>query len=89
MGLFDFLEQRLEEFLKENPHLELLALEEQINEQKRNTIKLINQLELTEKRLQDEILAVANEIQTWHSRIAKAQAAGRIDLAQADRKSVV
>jgi uncharacterized protein (TIGR04376 family) len=83
MGLFDFLEQRLEEFLHDNPHLELLALEEQINQQKQDTIKLISQLELTQKKLQDEILAVAQEIQTWHSRISKAKSAGRIDLANA------
>lgn len=83
MSLFNFLEERLEEFLKENPHLELLALEEQINEQKQDTIKLISQLELTQKRLQDEILAVATEIQSWHSRISKAQSAGRLDLAHA------
>jgi uncharacterized protein (TIGR04376 family) len=83
MGLFDFLEKRLEEFLENNPHLELQALEEQIYEQKQDTIRLINQLESTLTRLQDEILAVAKEIQTWHSRITKAQNAGRLDLAHA------
>jgi uncharacterized protein (TIGR04376 family) len=83
MGLFDFLEQRLEEFLHDNPHLELLALEEQVNEQKQDTIRLISQLELTLQKLQDEILTVAQEIQTWHSRISKAKSAGRIDLADA------
>ena len=83
MGLFDFLENRLEEFLQANPHLELLALEEQINEQKQDTLKLINQLELTQKRLQDEILSVAQDIQNWHSRVSKAKAAGRMDLADA------
>ena len=83
MGLFDFLENRLEEFLQANPHLELLALEEQINEQKQNTVKLINQLESKQKRLQDEILSVAQDIQNWHSRVNKAKAAGRMDLANA------
>lgn len=87
MGLFDdfskFLETRLEEFLSNNPHLELQALDEQLREQEQETVRLISNLQLQEKRHQDEILAVAQEIQTWHSRIGKAQAAGRVDLANA------
>ena len=87
MGLFDdfsrFLETRLEEFLQNNPHLELQALEEQLREQEQDTLRLITDLQLQEKRLQDEILAVAQEIQTWHARISKAKASGREDLANA------
>ena len=78
-----FLETRLEEFLHNNPHLELQALEEQLTEQEQDTLKLIAQLQLQEKRLQDQILSIARDIQTWHSRIQKASAAGRIDLANA------
>lgn len=37
---------------------------------------------MQEKRLQDEILALAREIQLWHIRIEKAQSAGRLDLAE-------
>jgi uncharacterized protein (TIGR04376 family) len=85
MGLFDdvskFLENRLEEFLQNNPHLELQALEEQLKEQERDTLKLILKLQQEEQRLQQEILTVAEEIQTWHQRVGKAKAAGRIDLA--------
>lgn len=87
MGLFDdfsqFLETRLEEFLHNNSHLELQALLEQIQEQERDTLKSIAQLQSEEKRLQDEILAIAKQIQTWHERISKAKAAGRLDLARA------
>ncbi|MDJ0712943.1 MAG: TIGR04376 family protein [Prochloraceae cyanobacterium] len=87
MGLFDdfsrFLETRLDEFLRNNPHLELQAILEQIQEQEQDNLKLISQLQLEEKRLQDEILAVAKDVQTWHARISKAKAAGRLDLAQA------
>lgn len=86
MGLFDdfskFLESRLEEFLRNNPHLELQALEEQLREQEEDTLKLIADLRLQEKKLQDEILATAQEVQRWHIRIDKAKAAGRLDLAQ-------
>jgi uncharacterized protein (TIGR04376 family) len=87
MGLFDdvskFLEDRLEEFLQNNPHLELQALEEQLKEQERDTLKLILKLQQEEQRLQQEILAVAGEIQTWHQRVGKAKTAGREDLASA------
>jgi uncharacterized protein (TIGR04376 family) len=87
MGLFDdfsrFLESRLDEFLQNNPHLELQAIEEQLLEQEQDTIHLIAQLKLQEKNLQDEILSIAQDIQTWHSRISKAKASGREDLAHA------
>lgn len=86
MGLFDdfsrFLEMRLEEFLRNNPHLELLVLEEKLREQEEQTLKLMTDLKLQEQRLQDEILGVAREIQLWHARIEKAKAAGRVDLAE-------
>jgi uncharacterized protein (TIGR04376 family) len=90
MGLFDdinqFLEERLDEFLQNNPHLELQALEEQLREQEQDTAKLISQLQLEEKSLQDQILAIANDVQTWHGRIGKAEKAKRQDLADAARE---
>ena len=85
MSLFDdlsrFLESRLEEFLRNNPHLELEALLEQLREQEEDTLKLLAELQLQEKRSQDQILSTAQEIQKWHIRVQKAQAAGRQDLA--------
>jgi uncharacterized protein (TIGR04376 family) len=87
VGLFDdlnrFLENRLEEFIRNNPHLELQALEEQLREQEEDTLRLIADLQLQQKSLQDEILAIAQDIQRWHERIDKAKSAGRQDLAQA------
>ena len=87
MGLFDdfnrFLEDRLEEFLRNNPHLELQALEEQLREQEEDTLRLIGELNQQQKNLQDEILAIAQDIQRWHERVEKAQSHGRQDLAQA------
>lgn len=86
MGLFDdfnrFLESRLEEFLRNNPHLELEALLEQLREQEEDTLRLIADLQLQERRSQDEILATAQEIQRWHIRVEKAKTAGRQDLVQ-------
>ncbi|MBR8836112.1 MAG: TIGR04376 family protein [Stigonema ocellatum SAG 48.90 = DSM 106950] len=87
MGLFDdlsrFLENRLEEFLRNNPHLELEALLEQLREQEEDTLRLIADLQLQEKRSQEEILSTAQEIQKWHIRIDKAKVSGRQDLAAA------
>ncbi|NJP08920.1 MAG: TIGR04376 family protein [Leptolyngbyaceae cyanobacterium RU_5_1] len=86
MGLFDdfsrFLETRLEEFLRDNPHLELMALEEKLREQEEETLKLMTDLKVKEQQIQDEILAIAQEIQLWHARIEKAKAKGRLDLAE-------
>ena len=63
MSLFDdlsqFLEERLDEFLENNPHLELQAIEEQLREQEADTNKLIIDLQLREKSLQEQILAIA------------------------------
>ena len=87
MGLFDdlskFLEIRLEEFLKDNPHLEYQALLEQLREQEQDTLKLITNLDKEKIRLEAEILSVAKDIQTWHERIKKAKVLGRLDLAKA------
>jgi uncharacterized protein (TIGR04376 family) len=87
VGLFDdinqFLEQRLEEFARNNPHLELQVLEEQLRQQEKESLRLIIDLQGQEKRSQDEILETAEQIKNWHQRIDKANAAGRPDLAQA------
>ena len=87
MGLFDdvsqFLEDRLDEFLRKHPQLELSILEDQINEQQEDTLRLIVDLQRQEKQAQEEIMATAQEIQRWHSWVQKATAKGRPDLAQA------
>jgi uncharacterized protein (TIGR04376 family) len=80
--LNQFLENRLEEFLRNNPHLELQALEEQLREQEKDTLRLISDLKLQQKTVQDEILAIAQNIQRWHARVEKAKSARRQDLAQ-------
>lgn len=87
MSIFEdisqFLENQLDEFLKNNPHLELQALEEQLKEQERDTLKVLLDLKKQEQSLQDQILAIATQIQTWHTRVSKAQKSGREDLAKA------
>jgi uncharacterized protein (TIGR04376 family) len=84
VGLFEdlsrFLETRLDEFLKANPHLELLGLEDQLRGQEHDTITLLGDLKRREKQFEDSILATAQDIQKWHTRLGKAKAANRPDL---------
>jgi uncharacterized protein (TIGR04376 family) len=86
MGLFDdlsqFLETRLEEFLRSHPQLELMALDDQLQEQEDDTRKLLVDLHRQETQLQEKIMATAQEVKLWHIRIDKAKAAGRYDLAE-------
>lgn len=90
MGLFDefgkFLENRLDEFLRDNPHLELQAIEEQVREQEEDTRRLILNLQRQEQQIQDEILAIAKDIELWHKRVSKAESSGREDLAQSAKE---
>lgn len=87
MGLLDdltkFLETRLDDFLRKNPHLELQALEEQLREQEKDTIRLILDLQKQEKKIENDIISIAQDIKLWHQRVDKAKAANREDLAQA------
>lgn len=84
MSLFDdlakFLETRLDEFLRANPHLELRALEDQLRGQEEDAIRLVGDLQRREKQIEDQILETAKDIQQWHSRVEKAKAANRQDL---------
>ncbi len=84
MGLFEdlskFLETRLDEFLRANPHLELMGLEDQLRSQEQDAITLLGSLKRREQQLKDHILATAQEIQKWHERLTKAKAANRPDL---------
>lgn len=86
MGLFEdlsqFLETRLEEFLRTHPQLELMALEDQLREQQEDTLKLLNQLRQQEQQLESDILNTAQEVKLWHIRIDKARSANRLDLVE-------
>jgi uncharacterized protein (TIGR04376 family) len=90
MGIFDdfsrFLEERLDEYMRANPQLELLALEQNLREQEEETLQLMTNLKLEERQIQDKILELAREIQLWHARIEKAKAANRLDLAEPAQK---
>lgn len=84
MSLFDdlsrFLETRLDEFLRANPHLELRALEDQLRGQEEDALRLLGDLKRRERQLENSILETAKDIQQWHGRIEKAKAANRQDL---------
>ncbi|MEA5463550.1 TIGR04376 family protein [Leptothoe sp. PORK10 BA2] len=84
MSIFDdfsrFLETRLDEFLKAHPHLELMALEEQLRGQEEDAIATLTTLKQRETELEAAVLETAQDIKRWHERIAKAEAANRLDL---------
>jgi uncharacterized protein (TIGR04376 family) len=90
MALFDdfslFLEQRLDELLRSHPELELQILDDTLAEQLTDSQRLIIELQSQQKQFEADILATAQEIQLWHERTAKAEAASRQDLAQAARE---
>ncbi len=90
MSIFDsinqFVEKQLEDFLRKHPHLELSALEEQLKEQERDTKNLIIEFQLKEKKLQQEIIAIAEKVKIWHTRVGTAEAAVRPDLAEAAKE---
>jgi uncharacterized protein (TIGR04376 family) len=84
MGLFDdvskFLENQIDEFLKNNPHLELQALDEKLAEQQRESDRLLVDLKSRLQTVESKIRETAEEIKRWHTRIEKAKQAGRNDL---------
>lgn len=84
MGLFDdvskFLETQIDEFLKNNPHLELQALDEKLAEQQRESDRLLSDLKSRLQTVESKIRETGEEIKRWHIRIEKAKKAGRNDL---------
>jgi uncharacterized protein (TIGR04376 family) len=90
MGLIDdisrFLETRLEEYIRNNPQIELQILEEKLSQQGAEVTKLIANFRTQEKQLQDQILDIANDIRIWHDRAKKASEANRQDLANAAKE---
>ena len=76
-----FLETRLEEFIRNNPQIELQILEYKLHQQEAEITKLIVNSKLEEKKLQDRILEIAEEIRIWHDRTVKAESFNRPDLA--------
>jgi|JFJP01.1.fsa_nt_gi uncharacterized protein (TIGR04376 family) len=85
MGLIEdisrFLETRLEEFIRNNPQIELQILEDKLRQQEEEIAKLIITSKQEEKNLQERILEIAEEIRVWHDRTVKAESFDRRDLA--------
>jgi uncharacterized protein (TIGR04376 family) len=64
------------------------VLEEQLQQQESDAVGLLVELRQQEKQIQSEVLVTAQEIKNWHERVAKAQAAGKTDLATAAQERV-
>ncbi len=88
MGIFDalgslgqFIESKLDEFLRDHPELELQVLADQVDQQYAETLRLLQNSQAEEERYKKQILALAEEIKTWHGRVEKAKRVNRLDLA--------
>ncbi len=79
MGLFD------------NHNLELRSLLKQLQTQEQHTQRLIANLQRQEKSLQNQIIAIARDVQIWNTRIKDAKAAKRIESARtaADKEAAL
>lgn len=90
MGLLEdisrFLETRLEEFIRANPQMELQVLDDQLRSQESEVNRLILDFRNQEKKLQEQILAIGEDIKLWYGRAQKATAAKRPDLASAAKE---
>jgi uncharacterized protein (TIGR04376 family) len=90
MGLLEdisrFLETRLEELVRQNPHLELQILDDQLQQQEKEVQKLLQEYALQEKQLQDQIISIGEDIKLWHGRVRQAEEANMPDLAQGARE---
>jgi uncharacterized protein (TIGR04376 family) len=90
MGLLEdisrFLETRLEEFIRANPQMELQVLDDQLRSQETEVGKLILDFGNQEKKLQEQILAIGEDIKIWYGRAQKATASKRLDLATAAKE---
>ncbi|XFA72138.1 TIGR04376 family protein [Thermosynechococcaceae cyanobacterium Okahandja] len=78
--LNNFLEQRLEDFIRANPQLELNLLLMEIEDQERQTQDLYRQLQQEVQECEQHILQLVTDIRRWRDRIQTATAAGRPDL---------
>lgn len=86
MSIFEnfttFLESKLDEFLQSNPELNLTILAQEVKQQKKDTLRTINQLEIRQKKLETDILELVRDIKLWCERIEKAEKVKRFDLVQ-------
>jgi len=84
--LSQFLEGRLEEFLDNNPRLKLRVLLENVRQQEEEASDRLRSTQADLERQQEEIVAVARDVQKWQGRIEQARTSGREDLATAARE---
>ncbi len=78
--LNSFLEQRLEDFIRANPQLELNLLLMELEDQERQTRDLYCKLQQEVQACEQQILNLVNDIRRWRDRIQTATTAGRSDL---------
>ncbi len=84
--LSSFLESRLDEFLESNPRLKLLVLLENVRQQEAEAQQQLEQNQRDTKRLQEQIVDVARDVQKWQGRIEQANSGNRSDLARSAKE---
>ncbi|AHB87460.1 hypothetical protein NK55_00350 [Thermosynechococcus sp. NK55a] len=75
-----FLEQKLEDFIRANPELELNLLLLELEDQERQTQERLLRLQQEVNTCEQQILGLVSEIRRWRDRIQTAMAAQRPDL---------
>ncbi|MDR7920649.1 hypothetical protein RHK62_00365 [Thermosynechococcus sp. HY213] len=81
-----FLEQKLEDFIRANPQLELNLLLLELEDQERETQERLLRLQQEVNTCEQQILGLVSEIRRWRDRTHTAMAAQRPDLAELARQ---
>ena len=76
------LEQRLDAFLRSNPHQDVLLREQHLQDRQRSLQKRRQRLQQEAEDLRRQLLNLATEVRDWSTRCQRARDAGATDLAE-------
>ena len=76
------LEQRLDAFLRANPHQDVLLREQHLQDRQRNLHQRRQRLQQEAEELRQQLLHLAKDVRDWSSRCRRARNAGAQDLAE-------
>ena len=76
------LEQRLDAFLRANPHQNVLLQQQHLQDRQRGLQTRLTQLQDQAKDLRHQLLALASDVRDWNARSQRARDAGAQPLAE-------
>ena len=76
------LEQRLDAFLRSNPHQDVLLREQHLQDRQRSLQQRRQRLQQEAEDLRRQLLNLATEVRDWSTRCQRARDAGATDLAE-------